>query len=162
MYFISSLLIMILYARYLTVVRPVSSIICKDRNIEKLKFGHKDASKKEAVAFLTCAALVYNYREPLWNFATQYIDPSFLELSFDQYVLVIALFTVVPHFVEICYQYGFLRGLSWALKILTDPFTDLVDFYTHVFIHPKWFLDFKEHTATYRLDIKTKKVVKVE
>ncbi|KAL7520851.1 hypothetical protein ACHAWX_007065 [Stephanocyclus meneghinianus] len=134
----------------------------QDRNIEKLKFGHKDASKKEAVAFLTCAALVYNYREPLWNFATQYIDPSFLELSFDQYVLVIALFTVVPHFVEICYQYGFLRGLSWALKILTDPFTDLVDFYTHVFIHPKWFLDFKEHTATYRLDIKTKKVVKVE
>jgi hypothetical protein len=57
---------------------------------------------------------------------------------------------------------GFLRGMSWALKIITDPFTDLLDFYTHVIIHPRWFLDFKEHRATYRLDITTKKVVKVE
>lgn len=138
------------------------SISCQqDRNIEKLKFGHKDASKKEAVAFLISAALVYNYREALWIHATKFVDPSFLELSLDQYVLAIALFTVVPHFVEICYQYGYLRGLSWALKILTDPFTDLIDFYPYVFIHPKWFLDFKEHRATYKLDMGTKKVVKV-
>jgi hypothetical protein len=55
-----------------------------------------------------------------------------------------------------------MRGLSWAVKIVTDPFTDLLDFYTHVIIHPRWFLDFKDQRATYRLDIKTKKVVKVE
>ena len=55
-----------------------------------------------------------------------------------------------------------MRGLSWALKIVTDPFTDLLDFYTHIIIHPRWFLDFKDHRATYRLDICSKKVVKVE
>jgi hypothetical protein len=162
----------------------------QDRDIEKLKFGHKDASKKEAVVFLSFAALMYSYRDNLTSFASNYIDPVFFQLSIDQYVLVIALFTVVPHFVEIIYQFvrrfalnlsfissslppltdcfpyfisqGFLRGMSWALKIVTDPFTDLLDFYTHVIIHPRWFLDFKEHRATYRLDIKTKKVVKVE
>ncbi|ACI64822.1 predicted protein [Thalassiosira pseudonana CCMP1335] len=133
----------------------------QDKNIEKLKFGHKDASKKEAVVFLSLATLVYKYRETLYDFVIQYIDPSFLELTLEQYVLAIALFTVVPHFVEICYQYGWLRGVSWALKILTDPFTDLLDFYTHVVIHPKWFLDLKEQRATYQLDITTKKVVKV-
>ena len=84
----------------------------QDRDIEKLKFGHKDASKKEAVAFLSCAAIIHKYREELWDWATQYVDPTFLELNLDQYVSTIALFTVVPHFVEICYQYGFLRGLS--------------------------------------------------
>ena len=114
------------------------------------------------MAFLACAALGYHYRQNLYNVITQYIDPSFFELSLDQYVSTIALFTVVPHFIEICYQYGFLRGLSWALKILTDPFTDLIDFYTHMVIHPRWFLDLKEQRATYRLDIKTKKVIKVE
>ena len=77
----------------------------QDRDIEKLKFGHKDASKKEAVAFLSCAALMYNYRDYVTSFASKYIDPSFFHLSIDQYVLVIALFTVVPHFVEIIYQF---------------------------------------------------------
>lgn len=134
----------------------------QDRDIEKLKFGHKDASKKEAVAFLTCAGLVYKYRNELWQFVMQYIDPSFFQLTLDQYVSAIGLFTVIPHFVEIIYQYGFLRGLSWALKIITDPFTDITDFYTHVVIHPKWFLDMKDQRATYRLNIKTKEVAKIE
>lgn len=134
----------------------------QDRDIEKLKFGHKDASKKEAAAFLSIAGAAYYYREDIWAVVSQYIDPSFFELSVDQYASTIALFTVVPHFIDICYQYGFLRGLSWALKILTDPFTDLLDFYTHIIIHPIWFLDFKDQRATYRLDINTKKVVKVE
>lgn len=72
------------------------------------------------------------------------------------------MFTVIPHFVEIVYQYGALRGLSWTLKILTDPCTDLLDFYTHIVIHPKFFLDFKDQRASYRLDMKTKKVTKIE
>lgn len=84
------------------------------------------------------------------------------KLSLDQYVSTIAMFTIVPHFVEIVYQYGILRGISWALKIFTDPFTDLLDFYTHIVIHPKWFLDLKDQRARYRLDIETKKVIKVE
>lgn len=90
------------------------------------------------------------------------MDPSYFELSLDEYVSMIAMFTIIPHFVEIIYQYGFLRGVSWAIKILTDPFTDLLDFYTHVIIHPKHFLDLKEQRATYRLDINTKKVEKLE
>ena len=48
------------------------------------------------------------------------------------------------------------------MKILTDPFTDLLDFYTHIVIHPKYFLDLKDQRATYRLDIETKKVTKLE
>jgi hypothetical protein len=131
----------------------------QDRDIEKLKFGHKDASKKEAVAFLVAAALSYHYRAKLGAFISQYVD---INLSIDQYVSIVGLFTVVPHFVEITYQYGYLRGISWALKILTDPITDLFDFYTHAIIHPKWFLDWKQQSATYRLDIKTKKVTKVD
>lgn len=163
----------------------------KDRDIEKLKFGHKDASKKEAVAFLLGAAVFYKNRNEFWDFVAQYIDPTLFQLSLDQYVSTIAMFTIIPHFVEvsillscfvekllllsaayicllsmsihkIVYQYGILRGISWALKIFTDPFTDLLDFYTHMVIHPKWFLDLKDQRANYRLDIKTKKVVKLE
>jgi hypothetical protein len=57
------------------------------------------------VAFLSLAAIVYKYREDLSAFAAEYVDPAFFRLTLDQYVLVIALFTVVPHFVEIVYQY---------------------------------------------------------
>ena len=101
--------------------RPDESSACflKDRDIEKLKFGHKDASKKEAVALLSFAGVVYIYREEICKLATHYINSTFLELSLEQYVSAIALFTVVPHFVEIVYQYGWLRGLSWAIKIFT-------------------------------------------
>ena len=128
----------------------------------KLKFGHKDASKKEAVAFLSFASVAFTYRDELVDILTPFVHPRFLELSLEQYVCAIAMFTVVPHFVEIIYQYGYLRGLSWAVKIVTDPFTDLLDFYTHVIINPKWFLDTKELRAVYRLNIKTKEVVKVD
>lgn len=131
----------------------------QDRDIEKLKFGHKDASKKEAVAFLVAAAFSYHYRAKLGDFISQFVN---IELTLDQYVSIVGLFTVVPHFVEITYQYGYLRGLSWALKILTDPVTDLFDFYTHAIISPKWFLDWKQQGAKYRLDIETKKVTKID
>jgi len=131
----------------------------QDRDIEKLKFGHKDASKKEAVAFLVAAGLSYHYRAKLGNVISQFVS---IDLTLEQYVTIVGLFTVVPHFVEITYQYGFLRGISWALKILTDPVTDLFDFYTHAVISPKWFLDWKQPGAKYRLDIETKKVTKVD
>jgi len=48
------------------------------------------------------------------------------------------------------------------LKILTDPFTDLIDFWRYAVINPTWFLDFKEQRAIYKLDIQTKKVTKVD
>lgn len=108
------------------------------------------------------AAVFYKYRNEFWDFVAHYIDPTLFQLSLDQYVSTIAMFTIIPHFVEIVYQFGILRGVSWALKIFTDPFTDLFDFYTHIVIHPKWFLDVKEQRARYRLDIKTKKVMKLE
>ena len=125
----------------------------QDKDIEKRKFGHKDQSKKEAVVALATAATSYYHRSKIYDFLASYCD--ILTLSLDQYVGLVALFTIVPHFVEILHQYGFLRGMSWLIKILTDPFTDLLDFYTHWVIHPKRFLDLKDHKATYRLDIKT-------
>lgn len=131
----------------------------QDRDIEKLKFGHKDASKKEAVAFLAVAAVGYYYHREILAKVSDYVT---IELRFDQYVSIVALFTIVPHAVQITYEYGFIRGLSWLLKILTDPFTDIIDFWQFAVIHPKWFLDMKDHKAVYKLDIYTKKIVKVE
>jgi len=131
----------------------------QDRDIEKLKFGHKDASKKEAAAALAVAFGLYQYRSQVWEYISQYVTIS---LSIDQYASLVALFTVMPHYVEISYQFGYARGISWLLKILTDPFTDLLDFYTHAMIHPKWFLDLKEQKARYKLDLETKKVTKID
>lgn len=131
----------------------------QDRDIEKLKFGHKDASKKGAVVFLVIAAVVHQYGTIILDTFRKYFPAEF---QFSQYISVVALFTIVPHAVEITYQYGPLRGLSWMLKILTDPITDLIDFYPYVIIHPKWFLDLKDNKAVYRLDLQTKKVHKVE
>eukprot|EP00980_Cylindrotheca_fusiformis_P005104 scaffold1083_cov114-Cylindrotheca_fusiformis.AAC.8 len=131
----------------------------QDRDIEKLKFGHKDASKKGAAVFLAAAAIVYQYRSEIWARLSEYVT---IELKFDQYVSIVALFTVVPHAVQISYEYGFIRGLSWLLKILTDPFTDILDFWEFAVIHPKWFVDLKDPKAVYKLDIVTKKVAKLE
>ena len=130
----------------------------QDRDIEKLKFGHKDASKKEAVAFLILAYVVYYNRLSVIAALGPY---GISELSLEQYVSLVAMFTVVPHWVEITYQYGFLRGLSWALKILTDPFTDLIDFWRYCVIHPKWFLCIKDQKGVYQLNINTKEVTKI-
>lgn len=148
----------------------------QDKNIEKLKFGHKDRSKKEAVVCLLFSYLLYSFRSRIYVFVksfivnnTNYIIGSIFRqiigwfpLSMEQYISLVALFTVVPHFVEITHQYGLLRGISWFLKILTDPFTDIFDFYHHAFIHPKWFLVLKNHSAVYKLDLNTKKVMKVK
>lgn len=48
---------------------------------------------------------------------------------------------VMPHFSEICHKFGWLRGIQWVVKIITDPFTDLIDFYPYMMIHPREFLD---------------------
>ena len=141
---------------------PRYSIYLQDRDIEKLKFGHKDRSKKEAVAFLVVCGLCYYKRDHVWNVLGKYIDTALLDFSLDQWISIIAFFTIVPHFVEIAFEEGWLRGISWALKILTDPFTDLIDFYEHALINPKWFIDLKDQRATYVLDIKTKKTKKVD
>ncbi len=133
----------------------------QDRNIEKLKFGHKDASKKEAAAALVIAFTLYCYRAEVWEMVPDFCK-GFDPLTVDQYAGLVALFTIVPHFVEICYEFSVLRGISWALKILTDPFTDLLDFYTHAMIHPKWFGDLKDQKGTYKLDLKTKVVTKLD
>jgi hypothetical protein len=67
----------------------------------------------------------------------------------------------MPHFVEIVYQYGWIRGISWQLKIWTDPITDLIDFYEYAFIDPSWFLVFKDQKAVYKLDPESKAVYKL-
>jgi glutamate-1-semialdehyde 2,1-aminomutase len=134
----------------------------QDKDIEKKKFGHKDKSKKEAAAALLGAATIYHYRSDIYEYLSSKFGDAIPTFKVDQYVGLVALFTIVPHYVEITYQYGFLRGISWLLKILTDPFTDLLDFYTHCVIHPKWFFDWKEQKAVYRLDITTKTVKKIQ
>ena len=109
-----------------------------DCAMEKMQTGHKDTSKKAAVALWILAALVYHYRAVLvLAHVERYAIP---ELNVDQYVSLVALLTIVPHFVEITHQLGFLRGVEWIVKIWTDPFTDLIDFYPYCVIDPRWFL----------------------
>jgi hypothetical protein len=81
----------------------------------------------------------------------------------EQFVTICALMTIFPHFLEIVFYYSPVRGVQWVIKIVTDPFTDVLDFYTHVVIHPKWFLDFrKQGKVVYKLDIFTKEIVEVK
>uniref|UniRef100_A0A7S1VNI5 Uncharacterized protein n=1 Tax=Grammatophora oceanica TaxID=210454 RepID=A0A7S1VNI5_9STRA len=128
----------------------------QDRDIEKLKFGHKDSSKKGAVVFLALAFCGYGI------FRKQIEDALGLNLGTGEYFSLMALFTIIPHYVEITHQYGWLRGAEWMIKILTDPITDLIDFHPYWVIHPRWFLNFKEHKATYKLNPETKRITKVE
>ena len=80
-------------------------------------------------------------------------------LTCEQFVTTAAIMTILPHFLEIVFFYGLIRGIQWFVKILTDPFTDLVDFYHHWLIHPKHWLDLrKQGNVTYKLDIYTKKI----
>jgi hypothetical protein len=59
----------------------------------------------------------------------------------DQLAVLFCLLTIIPHFSEICHKFGWLRGWQWLIKIVTDPFTDLIDFYPYIVISPKLFLD---------------------
>ena len=131
----------------------------QDRDIEKLKFGHKDGSKKEALAGLVVAGIGYYYRAEMWEILHKYHVA--LNLSAAQYATLVSFMTIMPHFVEIVYQYGWLRGISWQLKIWTDPITDVFDFYEYAFINPRWFLVLKDQKAVYKLDPKSKAVYKL-
>ena len=132
----------------------------QDWDIEKLKFGHKDASKKEAVTIVFVAGLGYCYRAEIWEILNKYHVA--LNLSAAQYTSLVAFMTIMPHFVEIVYQFGWLRGISWLLKIWTDPITDLLDFYEYAFIHPKWSLVLKDQSGVYKLDPNTRVVCKLD
>jgi len=134
----------------------------QDKDIEKRKFGHKDKSKKKAAAALLGAGVLYHSRAVIYEHLWSQFGDLIPNLRVDQYVGLVALFTVVPHYVEITYQFGVLRGISWGIKIITDPFTDILDFYRYCIIHPKYFLALKDQRAIYRLDLKTKTVKKLD
>ena len=105
----------------------------QDPDQEKLKFGHKDGTKKFATVGVGICIMLYVFKDNI-----KQLD------IFDKETIAIysALMTVLPHFVEIWHKYNFVRAMQWAIKIITDPFTDLTDFYTHALIHPKHFTDF--------------------
>lgn len=103
----------------------------QDRNQEKKKFGHKDGSKKAAALGVAGCFLAYKYRE-VWTDL----------LSVKDFVVLSCVLAFFPHFLEICLQFGMIRGFDWVLKIFTDPFTDVPDFYESAFIDPKHFWDF--------------------
>ena len=62
--------------------------------------------------------------------------------SYNDLALYSALLTIIPHCAEICHKFGFLRGSQWIVKIITDPFTDILDFYPYIIINPKYLIDF--------------------
>merc|ERR1719473_965772 len=94
---------------------------------------------------------------------TNWIDAVVLfflnHLTSEQFIILGGLFTIFPHFVEIVFYYNFVRGVQWFVKIFTDPFTDILDFYHHWYINPKWFLDLREQRQVqYNLDIFSKRI----
>ena len=105
----------------------------QNRDDEKLKFGHKDGTKKFAAVGVGICVISYIYKNKL-----EYLS----SLSNDYIAINSALMTVLPHFFEICHKYGYLRAIQWGIKIVTDPFTDLLDFYSYAIVHPKYFVDF--------------------
>lgn len=119
----------------------------QDLDFEKQKFGHKDPSKKFAAAMVFLCILCFIYKNSI---------PYLNTISDDAYVVTCGLMTTLPHYVEITHKYGALRGLDWLIKILTDPFTDVPDFYKYAIIHPKHFLDLRSRTQKYDFNIEKK------
>lgn len=130
----------------------------QDTDIEKRKVGHKNTTKKHAVAGVVLAAVVYRCRAVIRTHLHHFLPGMTPQLTLGQYLWLVVLSTIVPHFVEIAHQFGVIRGILWIFKIITDPFTDLVDFYEYWIIHPKWFLEFKDHRAVYKLDLASKEI----
>ena len=62
-------------------------------------------------------------------------------MSMTDFVKASCIFAFLPHFLEICHQYGVIRGFDWVFKIFTDPLTDVPDFKDSFLIDPKHFLD---------------------
>ena len=104
----------------------------QDRDAELRKFGHKDGTKKTAGLFIGLSIIIFVYRDYF---------PIFNTMSDDELAIYFTLLTVIPHFSEIWHKYGLVRGFHWAVKIITDPFTDIYDFYGYATIHPRWVLD---------------------
>lgn len=104
----------------------------QDPDLEKKKFGHKDGSKKLATVGVAGCFLMYHYRH-LWMDLLPILD----------FVKASCYLAFLPHFLEICHQFGVIRGIDWVLKIFTDPFTDIPDFQEAAFIDPKNFLDLR-------------------
>ena len=102
----------------------------QDLDLEKLKFGHKNASKKETILTLVLFNSLIYYDENI--------------ISYSDYLFLNIILCVLPHYIDILHKYGIIKGINWIIKITTDPFTDLLDFYKYAFIHPKYFLDIKE------------------
>jgi glutamate-1-semialdehyde aminotransferase len=107
----------------------------QDIHAEKRKFGHKDATKKVAAVFVFISIAMYVYRDQIG--ITRYADSNTI-------AAYMCLLTVIPHFCEIWHKFGLRRGVHWAIKIVTDPFTDILDFYSYAFIEPKWFIDWRK------------------
>ena len=106
----------------------------QDIHAEKRKFGHKDATKKASAGLVFVSITLYAYRDHIGM--SCFADSNTL-------AEFICLLTVIPHFCEIYHKFGLRRGVHWAIKIVTDPFTDIIDFYSYAFIHPKWMVDWK-------------------
>jgi hypothetical protein len=102
----------------------------QDLDLEKLKFGHKNASKKETIFTLALFNSLIYYDENI--------------ISYSDYLFLNIILCVFPHYLEITHKYGIIKGINWIIKIITDPFTDLLDFYKYSIINPKHFLDIKE------------------
>lgn len=141
----------------------------QDLQMEKLKFRKRASARENSSLYrrkkvktytmivLTLCITMYHY----------FVSISF---NYESYIGSITLFVgILPRFLEITFffegeQGGFLRAVFWILKILSDPITNLFDFYdsaVSVLIHPKkYFLDMKifdgpDADAVYKLDLKT-------
>ena len=104
----------------------------QDPDAEQRKFGHKDATKKQCVLVVAASLLAFFNRSQIYLLC---------DMTSDNVAMCFLLLTVLPHHAEICHKYGVMRGFHWIIKILTDPVTDIFDFYPFALISPMMMLD---------------------
>lgn len=88
----------------------------QDKDIERLKFGHKDKSKKEAVVFVVVAIIAYFLRDSWMTSVDQFVDIENIEL--DEALFFLFTMTLIPHFVEITHEYVSLIALTSSSFVL--------------------------------------------
>mmetsp|Transcript_29833 Transcript_29833/g.48575 ORF Transcript_29833/g.48575 Transcript_29833/m.48575 type:complete len:785 (+) Transcript_29833:83-2437(+) len=86
---------------------------------EKIKIGYKNATKKKFAVFIPVAVCVIAILSLYYP----------LTFEFKKMFVLLGLLSIANRMVDISQCHGATRSLCWITKILTDPFTDLLDFY---------------------------------
>lgn len=86
---------------------------------EKVKIGYKNATKKKVAVLIPIGIVLSVLLSLCYPFT----------FSFKKLFVLMGLLAVANRMVDISQCHGYMRSISWLTKIVSDPFTDLYDFY---------------------------------